>query len=572
MFMRRFFSTAGLLVCSLTFLAAGRGHAGVVEQAAADFQAVSGYVVRQSGDAFLIDLDAGDGIVRGDLFSVLGPGEKVVHPVTKKVIGTLETVKGFLQATRLMEGFSFTRPLSGTERIEPGDPIRRYERVPAIFWDYTGSGRSLANRLQAALPHLDWVDFERAQQDRPPESDETAPSIDGLYFILTGERLVVRGPQFAALHVYENAAPDQSRLPAAPAPAAVAVTPSSSSPAAPPSGPSAVEYSAVFEGTRTLHNFSEITLMADFIEVDHRRLMARTDGSNLYVYAVGEELTPLAQSDTPVPANILALQWWRPSAEEPPLLAVNAWYDDRVTAYLYRFENDRLAMVQDNIAYIMGAFDVDGDRRPETLLGQRFERKTFYGQFVKQLHFKDGRLTDGKPSLSFPRQFTVLGSAVADLTGDGKPETAFVANGVLWIYSGRERLYATPKEMGGSLSYITYEVDPQMKDFQLNNAFLEIPPVAADLDGDGRAELLAPASNRPFVVAPGLGLRAAKMQLSVIDYRQGRFVKGTLGEMLDLAIQGVTVAGDRVLFVGSEPGSLLKKGNSHLLAYSLAGP
>jgi hypothetical protein len=166
----------------------------------------------------------------------------------------------------------------------------------------------------------------------------------------------------------------------------------------------------------------------------------------------------------------------------------------------------------------------------------------------------------------------VLGSVVADLTGDGKPEAAFVRNGVLWIYSGTERLYQTPQEMGGSLAYITYEVDPQMKDFQLNNAFLELPPVAADLDGDGRPELLAVASDRPFVVAPGLGLRASKMQLNVIDFRDGRFVKGTLGEMLDLAIQGIAVTDAEVLFVGSEPGTLLKKGNSHLLAYSLASP
>jgi len=283
-------------------------------------------------------------------------------------------------------------------------------------------------------------------------------------------------------------------------------------------------------------------------------------------------LTPLTESDTPVPANILALQWWQPSAQADPLLAVNAWYDNQLTAYLFRFRDDRLRVVQDNISYILGAFDLDGDRRPETLLGQRFDRKTFYGPFVKQLHLKDGRLARGKPSLDFPRRFTVLGSAVGDLTGDGKPETAFVSSGILWIYSGNERLYQTPKEMGGSLSYVTYEVDPQMKDFQLNNAFLEVPPVAADLDGDGRSELLAVASDRPFVVAPGLGLRAGKMQLNVIDFRDGRFVKGTLGEMLDLAIQGVAVADNEILFVGSEPGSLLKKGNSHLLAYSLAQP
>lgn len=553
------------------FLLPGAGFAGPAEQAAEDFRPLEGYLVQPHGDQFLIDLDAGDGIVRGDLFSVLGLEEKIVHPVTQKVIGTLETVKGYLQVTRLMEGYSFARPLSGAEGFESGDSIRRYERVPAVFWDYTGDGKALANRLQSNLPHLDWLDFETAQQSRPDRPAEPLESIDGLYFILTEQRLEVRGPQFNVLHQYESGAVgEQSAIPAAAAPGTAAVP--SPSPKAAPAPRTATKYSAVFEGTRTLHNFSEITLMADFIELDGRRLLARTDGSKLMVYQIGAELTELAQSDTPVPANILALQWWRPSLQQPPLLAVNVWYDNRVTAYLYRFENRDLTLALDNIGYILGAFDIDGDRRPETLLGQRFDRKSFYGQFVKQLHLKNDRLSEGNPSLNFPRRFTVLGSVVADLTGDGKPETAFVRNGVLWVYSGSRRLYETPKEMGGSLSYITYEVDPQMKDFQLNNAFLEIPPEAVDLDRDGQPELVTVASDRPFVVAPGLGLRAGKMQLNVIDFRDGRFVKGTLGEMLDLAIQGVAVAGDEVLFIGSEPGSLLRKGNSHLLAYALASP
>jgi len=206
------FTLAGALAA--WFLAAApHCHAAPIEQAAADFQTLDGYVVQPSGDSFLIDLDAGDGVVRGDLFSVLGPQEKIVHPITKKVIGTLETVEGYLQVTRLMDGYSFARPLSGSAAVEPGDPIRRYERVPAVFWDYTGSGKPLANRLQAALSHLDWLDFETAQQNKPERPAEPLQSIDGLYFILTEEKLVVRGPDFTPLREYSvgSADPRQPR-------------------------------------------------------------------------------------------------------------------------------------------------------------------------------------------------------------------------------------------------------------------------------------------------------------------------------------------------------------------------
>ena len=68
-------------------------HAEVIADIAGDFKSVSGYLVMLEGDEFIIDLDNSHGISTGDIFSVLAPGKKIVHPVTKKVLGTLEEVK-----------------------------------------------------------------------------------------------------------------------------------------------------------------------------------------------------------------------------------------------------------------------------------------------------------------------------------------------------------------------------------------------------------------------------------------------------------------------------------------------
>lgn len=49
------------------------------------------------------------------------------------------------------------------------------------------------------------------------------------------------------------------------------------------------------------------------------------------------------------------------------------------------------------------------------------------------------------------------------------------------------------------------------------------------------------------------------------------FVKGTLGEELEVPLQGLTVAGNRVLFVATETGSVFGQGgDSQLLVFPLA--
>ncbi|MBW2409475.1 MAG: hypothetical protein JRF72_06715, partial [Deltaproteobacteria bacterium] len=110
----------------------------VEDDIARDFGPIAGYVVMQEGGEFIIDLDASHGIRLGDIFAVVGPGKEIVHPVSQKVLGRLETVKGVLKVTRLAGGYSFARALDESPAISRGDAIRRYALLPAIFWDYSG--------------------------------------------------------------------------------------------------------------------------------------------------------------------------------------------------------------------------------------------------------------------------------------------------------------------------------------------------------------------------------------------------------------------------------------------------
>jgi hypothetical protein len=534
--------------------------AGLIEQITEDFRPLSGYIVKSIGNEFIIDLDQSHGVSKGDLFSIVSTGEAVVHPVTAKVIGTLEEAKGILQVTRLKQGYSYARLLEKSTEIKPGDPIRRFENLPAIIWDYTGGGRVFSDQLQSALPGLEWRDYDSGQLTKPQKLLLPPGQSATIYFILTDSGIEVRGPEFVVLHKYDLP-PSLSAM----------LKKSTQTPVTIPEEKTDIDYSADFRLAQTIGNLPGVTLMADFVEFGDQLLLATTDGSEIYVFEVTDNLRLITNSDTPVPAQILALNWWLPVEGKPPYLTVVAWSDRKVVSTIFRFYGGRLTPIKGDLPRILGTFDLNGDGLPETLLGQTFESEDFFGTNIKKLFFKDDKIKSERPPIFLPPGFTVLGSQITDITGDGKLESVFVRSGILYIYFGKKQLHASQKEMGGTISVLTYEKDLLTKDIMTQTAAFEISPVATDIDGDGRLELLVVSSAKPFFTAPGITPNVRNTRLAVLKYQDGRFVKSAIGEEIERPIQGLTVSDERVLFIISEPGSIFgKEGSSHLLGYLLA--
>jgi hypothetical protein len=552
--------------------------AAVIDDIAEDFKPLSGYVVMASEGEYIIDLDADQGVAMGDIFSVVTPGRKIVHPVTGKVLGTLEDVRGMLKVIRLKSGFSFARPIGPVNNIERGNPIRRYEHMSALFWDYSGKGKSFFTQLQQSLPALKWQNYETAQDSRPPQPSPPAQDSDALIFILNDEGIEVRDPEFYVIRSYDlpqtlarisgaPAAAQKKGPVAAPVPAPAASVKAEMYSSVPKDG---LRFKPEFERAETIGRTSNFSVMADFITYDNQLLMASTNGVEIEIYTVTDTISPLAQGAPGYPGQVLSLKWWQPSENGPLYLAVVSWADKALNAGIFTLKGKKLTPTVERIPRILGAFDLDGDKRPETLLSQRFDSENFFGGNIRQLKLINGRVEYVKFSKPLPRRFTVLGSLFADLTGDGQTETAFIRNRILYIYNGKTLLYRSPKHMGGSLSFLTYVVDPTFKNIQTTSASIEISPVATDLDGDGSLEILVVASQRNILgdvaAAPGI----QKSWLEVLKYRDERFVKGTLGEEFDTPLQGLTVNDRHVLMMTTEPGDILGKGRaSHLLAYQL---
>ena len=116
-------------------------------------------------------------------------------------------------------------------------------------------------------------------------------------------------------------------------------------------------------------------------------------------------------------------------------------------------------------------------------------------------------------------------------------------------------------------------VDPEAKDFRTNTTMVEVSPVAADLDGDGVMEVVVVASESSFFTARGIVPSIKNPRLAVLKYRNGTFVRGTIGDEVGAPVQGMTVADGKLLFVATNIGSFFGKGAStQLLAFRLTQP
>jgi hypothetical protein len=213
---------------------------------------------------------------------------------------------------------------------------------------------------------------------------------------------------------------------------------------------------------------------------------------------------------------------------------------------------------------MLGSFDRDGDGVRETLLGQNFDRDIFFGDRIRELRWDGKELTIGAPSVPVSLPFAVQGTMIADMNGNGRPETAFVRKRTLFIYEGKELLYESSQQMGGSISVMTYDVNPGAANRLITAETFEVPPVAVDLNGDGRMELVAIASEGTGLTGTGSGIR--KSWLATLEFREGRIVRGALGPEVETPLQGLYVSRQGVFVVATPAPTLFHpKRSSHLL-------
>lgn len=550
--------------------------AAVIDLVKKDFTAVTGYVVMPAGNEYIIDLDAVQGVAAGDLLAVVEQGGAIVHPVTGKVLGTMDKTVAVMQVSRVKSGYSYANAVSGdAAKIKAGTKIDRFCNLSAVYRDETGTQEVLFTQLKAALPTLQWQDSDSA-------------TIADLFFTAAPSGLQVRDSKGQLIRAYalNNSVPSAATtLPVAAVTSAVSYALAPLVPASFPVQPvvqGAVTYEQPVRASQyagsalnmefprfsKVGQFDKTTVMADFESVNGQLLMATMDAGSIQVFAVNNQLTRVAAGDSATLGQILALSWYQP-VDGQAYLAVTVWSDNRIGSDLLQLQGDQLVPVVRDHEALIAAFDMDGDGRSEQLLSQEFSRESFYGSRVRELTLVGNGFDITKTSLLLPPSFRIFGALFADVTGDGKAETIFVRNRRLYIYSDKKQIYKSSKELGASISAVTYDVDPDAQNPMIATASCDVAPIAADLDGDGIREIVAIAAEGSLLQSVGIASAIDKSWLAVFKYRNGMVMKGTLGDKLERPLQGLAVANDKALMVATDVAGMLK-GNS--ASYVLAVP
>lgn len=172
---------------------------------AADLKPLSGKVVLARGEEILIDTGATAGVAPLDLFAVYGPATELTDPATGKVIGSLPTVKGVLQAVQVKEGYAAAKVLRSSSPIATGDAVRRFADMNARLVACASGGEELAAELRRALPELGWHSYKTIDSCKDV-SAKTAGEVE-LIVVLTATAVEVRDGRFELLRSYVPPAP-----------------------------------------------------------------------------------------------------------------------------------------------------------------------------------------------------------------------------------------------------------------------------------------------------------------------------------------------------------------------------
>ncbi|MCK5914031.1 MAG: hypothetical protein KAG12_09135, partial [Desulfuromusa sp.] len=161
----------------------------IPQQLKNDFAPISGTIIMPIGEEYLVDLDVSVNLQEGDILTLVMAGEKVIHPDTKELLGTVDLPKGYLQVTQVKSGYSYAKLLTAGVSPEKGDRIERYDLTPTRF-ESIQPENNLAAELKLALPHLNWLD----------DSDKTKAE---LFFMVDEKNLKITNAAGTELKTYQ---------------------------------------------------------------------------------------------------------------------------------------------------------------------------------------------------------------------------------------------------------------------------------------------------------------------------------------------------------------------------------
>lgn len=544
-----------LIICCLLLLATP-SFALDLHQLKNDFKQLDGVLVMQMGDQWIIDQDAQSGVHIGDLFSISSPGQLIVHPVTKKVLGSAgDTLQAVLRVTSIKSGYAYVQPVYAATPLKAGQTITRFKNIPAQFDNdsSTATNSEIRASVQTALPQLDW---------QASGNEEYR-----LRFRLLEGKLIAQSGNENTLHSY----PLEATVTSAPRPIQKPVF-------APPIEGKKGGILSFFESKKsapiTYNQVNQdgsswssppfpseaIGLAVCDLTPDKGLEIALLTHDNLEIGKVVDgkykRLQQLALSHNLKPLSLEHADLDNDGREE---LYVSAMDDQTASSVALRYQQNQLQIFQDRIPFLLRSII---NNKKISLVGQQppayFSRNTE----IFQVTLLNERVTKGA-SLSWPKDRLLFGI----LPFDGN--FAIIQNSTLKITDASGETYWQEKEEYGA-SEIFFELKEKRREPEADVIQVDVAPRMIQYNG----ALLTTKHKEKLLSTKFLSFSKGRVSAGVWDgtmLQESWHSRPLSGYLADFAIADYDNDGkeDLVCFYTFVKSGFLNKGRSTLISYKL---
>lgn len=458
----------------------------LVSSVTRDFRPLAGVVIMATGGEYLIDLDATRGVREGDMFAVVKPGERIVHPTSGEVLGHIDQVKGYLQVNRVRSGYAYARPLGEGGSFDRGDKIRRFEHLDARFFDYAGAGEAIYENLKQALPALRWVGYAADQTARPEPLKSFKSPTPSLVFVHLQGQLEARDGDMTLLASYPLQA---SKLPAAPiipsvragssAPGPVAKAESGVVAAAPPAGAQGIvqvdrqEDADLWHGPQMKGEPVGVAV-GDFDGDGKQEAVIAFENRLEIVRLSGRAWQPVTKVDLDSRLKSLALDAIDLTGDGIPELYVTAADGPQLSSVVVEKIAGKFLISIEKLPWLLRVVDLPG--RGKVLLGQDMAaKKVEFGPEIFEVQRQGAALIRGR-SLDLPRSNDIYGFLPFQPEVGGELALRFGRNSRLEVADRTgEILWQGAEAMGGREAYVE-RIDPEvLRDQMTKRLYLDAP-------------------------------------------------------------------------------------------------
>ncbi|HXH09985.1 MAG TPA: VCBS repeat-containing protein [Alphaproteobacteria bacterium] len=573
------------------------------------FPKVEGDVIKVQGNEVFIALGAPDNVREGMELSLFRKGEEFKHPLTGVVLGRFEEDLGTLVIRQVAEGYSrgTVRLAKPNVSIRPGDRARITKgKIALAILPLKGdlpewlSREEVLERFRSALERTGRFQVTAADNVRvylvekgvnpdealsPDVLSRLAEDLRVTYGIApqtrqVGNESVLEVGLIGLAHqrtVFTSSAilAEPEAVARAPEPGGrPQVRPGLFREARKPPPGYRLDLSTLDLG-KTMKELIALPFLVTSMDVcgvvaEGSEDIVVTDGKKVLVYQLNGEQVEFIDEYVPgVASTLMTVQCAEIDKNPGQEIIVNQYINNALDGAILSYRNGRLQVLQDHIEVLLAALDTDGDGVNETVWGQPYDLRDFFTVGRATLYAYEGGRLRRQERVEVPKVFRATGVAMAELSGDGRHDLVLIDESrQLRVYRGQQELYRSSDRVGGGYSVVEVWRETTGRVNRPFPYFLEPWMAVADLNGDGRQDVVVPRNTRSIGnVLANVNLYAGG-DVVVLSQQEFGYSLTAITPQFDGVVSGVAILRQRsypAFIIAVSQGTFLGGGNSLLL-------